>query len=55
MRYLIITKDNEPFYAEWFDFENFYNPDVMVCSFNSRLKIHTFDGEIWFETTEDHL
>lgn len=55
MRYLIITKDNKPFYTEWFDYENLYNPDVIICIFDLHLLVHTFDGKMWIETTIDHL
>lgn len=55
MRYLIITKDNQPFYTDWFDYENLYNSDVMTCIFDLYKGVHTFDGKTWIETTVDHL
>lgn len=55
MRYLIITKDNQPFYTNWFDYENLYNSEVMVCVFDIENGKHTFDGKNWEPTTFDHL
>lgn len=55
MRYLIITKDNQPFYTNWFDYDNLYNPDVITCIFDLSKFIHTFDGKTWVETTVDNL
>jgi hypothetical protein len=55
MKYLIITKDNKPFYTNWFDFENLYNPDVMDCVFDLHVGKHTLDGKNWIETEVDNL
>ena len=55
MRYLIITKNKSPFYTEWFDYENFYNPEIMDCIFNLNKGLHTFNGKTWIETIEDSL
>ena len=55
MKYLIITKDNNPFYTNWFDYENLYVPELMVCIFDIETGKHTFDGQTWIETTVDHL
>ncbi len=55
MKYLIITKNNQPFYTNWFDYDNLYNPDVMVCIFDLLKGVHTFDGKTWIKTEEDNL
>lgn len=55
MKYLIITKDKQPFYTQWFNFENLYNPNVMDCIFNLETGKHTFDGQTWIDTIIDHL
>ena len=55
MRYLFITKDNNPFYTPWYDYENNYNSDYHVIIFDLYKKIHTFDGKTWIETIEDSL
>ena len=55
MTYLIITKDKKAFYTNWFDFENFYNPDVMYCIIHMLKGEITFDGQNWELIEEDHL
>lgn len=55
MKYLIITKDNKPFYTNWFDYENLYNPDVITCVFDLLNLKHTFDGLNWVDTEIDNL
>ena len=55
MTYLIITKDKKAFFTDWFDFENFYNPDVMYCIINMLNGEITFDGQNWELIEEDHL
>lgn len=55
MRYLIITKDDVPFFTEYYDYENFYNPEVMKVIFDIIKGLHTFDGKNWIETGVDHL
>jgi hypothetical protein len=52
MNYLI-TGSGEPFYTNWFDFENNYVPGMVV--FNLLTCQHTFDGVTWEDTQEDHL
>lgn len=54
MKYLIITKDNKPFYTDWLDYENFYNPDI-TCVFDITRGLHSFDGKTWVKTNIDHL
>ena len=55
MKYLIITKDNKPFYTNLFDYENLYNHDVVTCIFDLTRGLHSFDGENWVKTNIDHL
>lgn len=55
MRYLIVCKNIEPFYTNWFDYSNFWNPDVMSCVFDLDTAMHTTDGLNWTETNIDHL
>ena len=55
MTYLIITKDKEAFFTDWFDLDNFYNPEVMYCIINMLNGEITFDGKIWELIEEDHL
>ena len=55
MRYLIITKNNEPFYTERFKYENHWNPESIICVFDLINFLHTFDGKTWIETEVDHL
>ena len=54
MRYIIILKDNKPFYTNWFDTENHWSTEtIMVIDLN--LGVFTVDGEHWEEVEEDHL
>ena len=55
MIYLIITKDKEAFFTDWFDLDNFYNPEVMYCVINMIEGEITFDGQTWELIEEDHL
>lgn len=55
MTYLIITKDKEAFFTDWFDLDNFYNPEVMYCVINMIEGEITFDGQTWELIEEDHL
>lgn len=56
MKYLIITNDNKPFYTDWFDYDNLYNPDVITCVFDLETHHHSFDGgKTWIETDSDTL
>ncbi|HEY5590649.1 MAG TPA: hypothetical protein VIK55_06485 [Paludibacter sp.] len=55
MKYLVITNDNQPFYTNWFDYENLYNSDIMVCIFDLESGKHTLNGTDWIETLVDHL
>jgi hypothetical protein len=55
MKYLIITKNNQPFYTEWFYSENHFNKEDMICVFDLLERKHTFDGKTWIETEVDHL
>lgn len=54
MRYIIIFKDNKPFFTNWFDAENHFSTEtIMVIDLN--LGVYTVDGEHWEEIEEDHL
>ena len=54
MRYIIILKNNRPFYTNWFDTENHWSTEIiMVIDLN--LGVFTVDGEHWEEVEEDHL
>lgn len=55
MRYLIVTKNNNPFYTNWYEYDNLYDPNVITCIFDLLKGTHTFDGKTWIETIKDHL
>jgi hypothetical protein len=53
MNYLIITSHGDPFYTNWYDYDNNYAPGMIV--FNLLTCKHTHDGINWIDTTQDHL
>lgn len=55
MKYLFVTHNNEPFYTNWYDYENNYDAESIVCIFDLYSGKHTFDGKTWIETIEDSL
>ncbi len=55
MRYLIITTSNNPFYTDYYNYENHYSPMQILCIFDLTRQMHTFDGKTWVETEIDHL
>lgn len=55
MKYLYVTKNSDPFYSNYFDYENLYNPEIVICIFDLETITHTFNGIDWIETPEDHL
>lgn len=55
MRYLVITKNNDPFYTNWYEYDDFWNSELMYCIFDLAKGVHAFDGKTWIETEEDHL
>lgn len=59
MRYIAISKDNTAFYTDWFDFENFWNPETMICVIDLAKDMITFGNCLgdyeWIKIEEDHL
>lgn len=57
MRYLITTHLNPPFLTDWYDYENFYNPDpaLMMIIYDLHKDLYTIDGQTWQSITTDHL
>lgn len=55
MRYLIILREGRPFYAEWFDYENLFDPEKIDYVFDLETQHHTTDGKTWLETENDTL
>lgn len=55
MRYLIITTRNNPFYTDYYNYENHYNSMHISCIFDLERQMHTFDGKTWVETEIDNL
>jgi len=53
MRYLITTKEHEPFLTKWFDPENHFIPGMIVYDLEE-IK-YTTDGNNWHEIKVDHL
>lgn len=53
MRYLIIPVQTEPFYTDWFVYDNHFTAGMRVFDLYS----HTFtiDGETWKAIEVDHL
>jgi hypothetical protein len=55
MRYLITTKNQPPFFSDWFDAENLFNAEVGMVVYDLAKGVYTTDGEKWEEIEEDHL
>lgn len=55
MRYLITSKDNEPFLTEYYQFENHFNPDIGMVVFDLAKSSYSTNGQDWMDIEEDHL
>ena len=55
MRYLVITREGNPFLTEWFDAVNHFNPTLEMVVFDLAKNKYTKDGVEWFDIIEDHL
>ena len=55
MRYLITTKDHDPFLTKWFDPENHFYCDVDMIVYDLETKKYTIDGVNWIDLLIDHL
>lgn len=54
MRYLIVFKDGgDPFYTQWFQYENHFIKGMIVFDFSENK--WTDDGVSWQEIKIDHL
>lgn len=56
MRYLIIFEtDVEPFFSEWYNFENDFNADLKMVVFDLIEMIYTKNGYTWYDIQINHL
>jgi len=55
MRYIIILKDDKPFFTKWFEKENHFNSETISMVIDLVLSMYTTDGETWKEMEVDHL
>ena len=55
MNYLITTNEHEPFLTEWYDHENFFNPELGMKVYDLSNSRYTDDGETWKPVEMDHL
>lgn len=55
MKYLIVTDDHEPFYTDWFTFENSWIENCNMIVFDLKNYWHSIDGKTWVKTKEDYL
>jgi len=53
--YLVATKDHPPFFTEWFDFDNNFNPDLEMVVYDIQNGRFCRDGTTWEEIQIDHL
>lgn len=53
MNYLIVIKNSEPFYTNWFDAQNNFAEGMIV--FNLLNHTYTTNGKEWHEIKEDNL
>ena len=54
MRYVIILRNREAFYTNWFDPDMNWCPDIL-CAVDYLGDRMTFDGKTWIDITYDHL
>ena len=52
-RYLVITKEDAPFFTNTFDLENNYIEDTVVIDLIN--KLYTRDNHYWHKIDIDHL
>lgn len=55
MRYLITTKNENPFLTDYFDSENNFNRTYEMVVYDLSKNIYTKDGVNWEEIEIDHL
>ena len=55
MNYLILTNHSDPFYTNWFDAENHFNPELEMVVFNLLTGKYTTNGKDWHDITKDQL
>lgn len=55
MRYLITSQFFEPFYSQWFEPNNHFNPYVDMVVYDLLEQKYTTDGVTWLEIKKDHL
>jgi len=55
-KFLITTLDGEePFFTDYFNAENHFNPDIGMTIYNLIAGTYTTDGTTWTEIECDHL
>lgn len=55
MRYLITTNTHPPFFTDWFDSENNFNPEIGMVVYDLATQKFTNDGLTWNTIFIDHL
>lgn len=55
MRYLITSNKAEPYFTDWYDYPNLWNPDIGMIVYDLFAGEYTTDGKIWKEIICDHL
>lgn len=55
MRYLITTKNNAPFFTDWFDSENHFNSTLEMIVYDLYMYKYTIDGKNWTKIEIDNL
>jgi len=55
MKYLIYTNDFPPFFTDYYEYNNHYNPDIEMKVFDLINKKYTEDGISWKNIETDHL
>lgn len=55
-RYLVINKDgHNPFYTDYFDPENHFNPEAGMTVVDLVNHTYTINGIVWLDIPDDHL
>ena len=55
MRYLIVTKNQPPFFTNWFDAENNFDASVDMIVFDLQRLVYTENGTDWVDIEKDSL
>jgi hypothetical protein len=54
-RYLVTADNIEPFYTNWYDYENHYNDEMNMIVYDIHNHLYTLNGLDWIPLEKDNL